>query len=185
MNRFVVANPRRCIGCRACEIACAISHLDVNLAEANAKELTFMARLNLVRESKVTMPVQCRQCEDAPCANVCLEGAIVQKDGVNIVKDELCIGCKKCMLICPFGAIDIKPLVVADRIVQQTGLQADGEAKEVFVTQKCDLCQNRAQGPACMEVCPGEAFLLVDEALLKTTQAKKRICAVREISKLQ
>ncbi|WP_346355445.1 4Fe-4S dicluster domain-containing protein [Azotosporobacter soli] len=184
MNRFVVANPRRCIGCKACEIACALAHLSVDVNAANENELPFIPRLSLVRAARVTMPVQCRQCEDAPCANVCKEGAIVQKDGCNIVYDELCIGCKKCMVVCPFGAIDVKPLIVNDRTVAQHGLQADGAAKEVFVTQKCDLCLGRSEGPACVAICPGDAFVIVDDEMLKETTKNKRFAAAKEIGKL-
>lgn len=180
MNRFIVANPRRCIGCKACEIACALAHSGTDVHTANARKLPFIPRLQLIRASKVTMPIQCRQCEDAPCAQVCSEGAIVQRGDRNLVIDERCIGCKKCMIACPFGAIDVKPLIVDERTKPQSNLTADGEAKEVFVTQKCDLCLDRADGPACAAVCPADAFVVVESALLRQTTSERRSAAARD-----
>ena len=108
-SAFVLADPTKCIGCQSCEIACAVAHLGTSVTTAGEMKIPFQPRLRVVRTSRVTMPIQCRHCEDAPCANACPVGAIVRQDGVVLVKQERCIGCKTCVLACPFGAMDMVP----------------------------------------------------------------------------
>lgn len=186
MNTFVVANPNKCIGCKACEIACAVAHLDSSVVTAGAMNTPFSPRINLVRADKVTAPIQCRHCEDAPCANVCPVAAIVQEDNKIIVKPELCIGCKTCMVACPFGAIDMVPQFKDGKEQMQTNLNVitdEGEEnKGVMVANKCDLCTGRPGGPACVEVCPGEAFIVVEpESINDSVKNKRKSSALKII----
>lgn len=158
MNTFVVANPDKCISCKSCEIACAVAHLNNGLATAGSIDAPFSPRINLIRAEMVTGPVQCRQCEDAPCADVCPVAAIVHLKDKIFVKTELCIGCKSCVLACPFGAMDMVPLQNSG---EQKKMIPKVITKEVMVANKCDLCAGRPEGPACVEVCPGDALILV------------------------
>jgi electron transport protein HydN len=187
MNTFILGNPEKCIGCKACEIACSVAHLDTSVVKANEMNVPFIARLNLVRTSTATMPVQCRQCEDAPCANVCSVGAIVHKDNCNVVIEEKCIGCKECMLACPFGMIEMQPKTAKGETEFQVGLKVkaqDGEQQKAYVVmQKCDLCAGRAEGPACIEVCPADAFVMVSPEFIRKNINQKRISSAQEIAK--
>ena len=61
----------------------------------------------LLKEIDFTVPVQCRHCEDAPCAKGCPINAIKNEDNSIIIDEEICIGCKACVVACPFGAIEI------------------------------------------------------------------------------
>ena len=63
MNRFVIAEPDKCIGCRTCEVACVLAH--PTGAENDLTPENFRPRLRLVKGLKLTAPVQCRQCENA------------------------------------------------------------------------------------------------------------------------
>jgi electron transport protein HydN len=168
MSAFVVANPRKCIGCKACEIACAVAHLHTTVVTAAALDVPFQPRLNLVQNPLVTMPVQCRQCEDAPCASICPVQAITRRNGVVVVDTDRCFGCKSCMLACPFGAMDMA----------QEASKTDGApvtaGKERTVAHKCDLCDGRPGGPACVEACPALAFVVVKPEALRKSVAEKR-----------
>lgn len=180
MNTFVVANPHKCIGCKACEIACAIAHLDSDVNVAAAQQAPFVPRINLVRAPRVTMPIQCRQCEDAPCANVCPVQAITQQENRIVVHGKVCIGCKACMLACPFGAMDMAIQEEEQGILQV--ITGDSEKlKKVMVAHKCDLCTGRPSGPACVEVCPAEAFVIVNPQKLTRNIKEKRLSSAREI----
>ena len=88
MNRFIVADSTRCIGCRTCEVACAVAHQ--GSVSANA----FTPRIRVVKGGSYTTAVGCHQCEDAPCANVCPTQAIRRNAGVWHVEQARCIGCK-------------------------------------------------------------------------------------------
>ena len=85
MNRFVIAEPDKCIGCRTCEVACVLAH--PTGAENDLTPENFRPRLRLVKGLKLTAPVQCRQCENAPCVNVCPTGALTLKGEVMSVNE--------------------------------------------------------------------------------------------------
>ena len=177
MNTFVVANPNKCIGCKSCEIACATAHLDVSILSAESAGVPFSPRINLIRAEKVTVPIQCRQCDDAPCANVCPVGAIVHQENKIVVKTELCIGCKICMLACPFGAMDMAPQYKNSYKQTQTLnviTKEESENKEAMAAHKCDLCAGRPEGPACVEVCPADAFVIVSPEVINNSIKNKR-----------
>ncbi|CCO24763.1 4Fe-4S dicluster domain-containing protein [Maridesulfovibrio hydrothermalis] len=173
MKSFVIADPEKCIGCGACEIACAVTNSHMIIPEAARIRAAFNPRLNLIFMPEITMPIQCRQCEDAPCAQVCPVGGIVFKGGVVHVKQENCIGCKMCMAACPVGAVNILPRG-----------SVKGEDKEIlpeFYADKCELCNDRKEGPACLEVCPAEAFTLVSEDKIKETIKARREKAIHSM----
>lgn len=148
MNHFILADPEKCIGCRTCEVACMMSH------QSSATPVAFTSRIRVVKGETFTTAVGCHQCEDAPCANVCPTGAIHRAAGAWLVKQSRCIGCKSCMVACPFGAMQVR--VVEDRV------QA----------LKCDLCAHREGGPACVEACPTHALRCIDPASLRAERLR-------------
>ncbi|HAS1787205.1 4Fe-4S dicluster domain-containing protein [Enterobacter hormaechei] len=148
MNRFILADPEKCIGCRTCEVACMMSHQDAAAPDA------LTSRIRVVKGGTFTTAVGCHQCEDAPCANVCPTGAIRRTAGAWLVDQVRCIGCKSCMVACPFGAMQVR--YVAER------------ARAL----KCDLCAHREGGPACVEACPTRALSCVDPARLRAERLR-------------
>jgi len=170
MNSFVIVEPDKCIGCGTCEVACALAHpIDAGSGEKLAP-VTFKPRLKLVKGSRVSAPVQCRQCDNAPCVNVCPTNALIySKDSVQLV-EERCIGCKTCAIACPFGAMEM-----ASVPVKQEGVRPLSPAG-AFVTKahKCDLCVDVAEGPACIPVCPTKALRLIDPRSLEANSEQKR-----------
>jgi electron transport protein HydN len=119
----------------------------------------FAPRLLLIKTDTCTMPIQCRQCEDAPCAKVCENHAIIIVDNAVKVLEERCIGCKNCLLACPFGVMEL----VRAEMFNKNEKPGDGGVWRQQRAQKCDLCQMTVQGPACVRVCPTKALTLVDE----------------------
>ena len=75
MNRFIIADATKCIGCRTCEVACAVSHQENQDCAALSPD-EFISRIRVIKDHTWTTAVACHQCEDAPCANVCPVDAI-------------------------------------------------------------------------------------------------------------
>ncbi|AFA39447.1 Fe-S-cluster-containing hydrogenase components 1 [Pyrobaculum oguniense TE7] len=136
----------RCIACGACIAACNAA----NYGSATEENKTWRwLRSNIRRVEVLRGPrpmlllVQCQHCENAPCVTVCPTGASYKDvDGLVKIKPELCIGCKYCMVACPYEARWLD---------ERTGLP-----------EKCmgDECLSRvSQGllPICVEVCPAGA----------------------------
>lgn len=176
-NEVIFSDADKCLGCHSCELACAMAHGEGNLFEAVASKKMFHSRTRVVTTGEYTIPVQCRQCENAPCVIVCPTKAIEQKDGRVVIYEKNCIGCKLCIKVCPFGAIT----VITDGAIQ------DGKKKKRGVAKKCDLCaglrdlQGHEKEPACVEACPTGAIKLVNmekyRAALLEERAREIACA--------
>ncbi|MNC29075.1 Iron-sulfur protein [compost metagenome] len=194
LSSLVIAEAAKCIGCKACELACfAVHNRDNGVGTAvGTVTMPVLPRLYVIRTDSFTMPVQCRQCENAPCAGACPVQAIRQEDGVIVIDAEACIGCKACALACPFGAISLYKAYSGGAELPQPLLQERRDSKlqrkTRIIAYKCDLCRNteipggsapweketgngdssatagqdRSSFPACVAVCPEQALRLVE-----------------------
>jgi carbon-monoxide dehydrogenase iron sulfur subunit len=163
--KIIVTDYRKCVGCHSCEIACAISKSkSQTLLEAILEEPRPASRVRVVPVQHHAIPMQCSQCEDAPCIAVCPTKALYRltpEDPVLFQK-AVCIGCSSCVLVCPFGAIRKAP----------GGIMA-----------KCDLCITRLEEgkqPACVEACPTGARQLVPADRVAEDKLRKMASAISQ-----
>ncbi|EJZ2588827.1 electron transport protein HydN [Shigella sonnei] len=168
MNRFIIADASKCIGCCTCEVACVVSHQE-NQDCASLTPETFLPCIHVIKGVNISTATVCRQCEDAPCANVCPNGAISRDKGFVHVMQERCIGCKTCVVACPYGAME----VVVRPVIRNSGAGLNVRADKAEAN-KCDLCNHREDGPACMAACPTHALICVDRNKLEQLSAEKR-----------
>ena len=158
----IVVDPSRCMGCRTCELACGINRDSVSktLAGAIREEVRPTPRVSVQGNESISLPVQCRHCEEALCLDTCPSGALYRADdGRVLFDDNKCIGCWMCVAVCPFGAI--KP----------------SSAGKVAI--KCDACFGMER-PFCVEACPTGALAYSDTAGMRLG-AKKRAGSVVEM----
>lgn len=154
----IICDVEKCLGCRTCQIACAVEHSQSkDLSKAILESPLPGYRVMVEYVENMPVPLQCRHCEDAPCVRVCPTHCLEKEplNGVVRAHRERCIGCTWCVLVCPFGAVRMRP---ADRAIL-----------------KCDLCEERqaeGKGPACVDACPTKAlrYRVVEEE----TQDKRR-----------
>jgi electron transport protein HydN len=167
MNFFVKANPNRCIGCRTCMISCVVAHEGKRVFEIDPDSYQFNPRLFMVKTAQVSAPVHCHQCENPACLAACASGAISLVGNRVSVNSQKCIGCKSCLIACPFGAMDL----------YETGeFLPDGSPRRTAF--KCDLCAGVADSPSCVKVCLTDALELVTEDDLQDKLLEKRRNAV-------
>lgn len=188
-TKFVIADPKLCIGCYTCMPACVSVHQEVGLQA--------FPRLHVTHTPHGTMPMQCRHCEDAPCSKACPAGCFTIDDTVQL-NESLCIGCKMCVLACPFGVIEphgtptqneqmpilpYGPLTTPmlpyspqaeSPVSQPLGSFLNWTAGIRTVAVKCDVCYFREEGPACIQVCPTKALRLVDPQDIDDQNQDKR-----------
>lgn len=169
MNRFVIAEPDKCIGCRTCEVACVLAHPVGVQKGLELSPENFTPRLKLIRSRTLTAPVQCRQCENAPCVNVCPTNALVYDRNTVQLKVERCIGCQSCVIACPFGAMEMVNLPVEQKHLGPLNVKST-----VSIAHKCDMCIDVETGPACLAVCPTKAFHLVDPEAVQDKVQRRR-----------
>ena len=159
----------KCIGCGRCVAACKEENgvpdepfyfrtwveryvIRKEGTEVQSIDTRITPRREPVAEGNVIRsffaPKLCNQCDSPPCVQVCPVGATFKtEDGVVLVDDTRCIGCRYCIQACPYGA----------RYIHPVRMTAD----------KCTFCYHRVrQGmlPACVEVCPTQARIFGDLA---------------------
>jgi Fe-S-cluster-containing dehydrogenase component len=104
MTRWgMVLDLARCIGCNACTVACKIENgtpPDHYWARVYTEETGTFPDVQTTY-----VPALCNHCADAPCVTVCPTGASHQReDGIVLVNQDTCIGCRACMAACPYAA---------------------------------------------------------------------------------
>ena len=162
MRYGMVIDLNRCVGCNACTLACKQAHgtpsgvywSQVLRSEAGVYPLAHL----------VFTPILCNHCSDAPCVDVCPTGATQkQENGVVVVDQGKCVGCRYCMVACPYDARSFnyrKP----QGYFPDKGLTMYEQARAgehlVGTVEKCNFCIDRVQQgllPACVQTCPAKA----------------------------
>lgn len=163
----MVIDLARCVGCNACTLACKIEHgtpPDVYYTRVYTEETGSFPDV-----TTLYVPALCNHCEDAPCVRVCPTGATYKReDGIVMVDQDKCIGCRYCMVACPYN----------ERFYLREGSLDDGyhgertvfeDTKWQWFTEgtvvKCNFCAHRVDeglDPACVVTCPTEARVFGD-----------------------
>jgi electron transport protein HydN len=174
---FVTCDISRCSGCRACELACFQSHnAKRNKVGRTVGTITVPVtpKLYVTVIETASMPIQCKHCENSPCKAVCKQSAIIRVGHQVVVDEAKCIGCKDCIVACPFGAVTLLPYYSSGQPVKQVG-----SADNKVAASKCDLCIDEDGGPVCVRVCPNEALFVSD---VNEDRKKKNIAAAEALA---
>jgi anaerobic dimethyl sulfoxide reductase subunit B (iron-sulfur subunit) len=130
----------RCVGCRACQVACKDRN-NLNLGMVWRTTKTYETG-SFPKVGMYNYAATCNHCENPACVEICPVGAMYKaEDGTVLHDDEMCIGCQACVSACPYAVP-----------------QFDEEAS---IVRKCDACASiRAKGgnPVCVDACPSRAL---------------------------
>jgi len=161
--KAILTDITKCIGCRECVAAChRVNGMEPDSPRRWSSDDGLSARnwTSIVEREGQYVRKQCRHCIEPACVSVCPVQALTRnQDGAVVYDSGRCMGCRYCMMACPFGI----PRYDWDKLAP--------------LVRKCILCTPRlADGkqPACTEVCPTHATIFGErEALL--AEAKRRI----------
>lgn len=145
MARYgMLINTKKCVGCYACRVSCQMQN-ELPVDESFIKFFDIETGIFPNVRNEI-IPVQCQHCEDAPCVDVCpTKATYTNEDGIVLVDHDRCIGCKYCMVACPYGA--------------RTQNEKTG------VVEKCRFCVNlvaKGKQPACVATCISNARIFGD-----------------------
>ncbi len=158
MRYGMVIDLKRCIGCYACQLACKAEH--------GTPPGVFFARVLKVEEGEfpsvrnLFLPVLCNHCENAPCVDACPTGASFKwEDGVVDIDADKCVGCRTCMMACPYGNRYYNAESGGYYPGQESTHYEDARVKRhpPNVVMKCNFCRERrlaGKAPACVANCP-------------------------------
>ncbi len=177
MSQAMLIDTTRCIGCRGCQVACkawndlpatrtAFTATGTNPRHLDAKSFTrvlFQETSTPAGEPRGTfVKRQCMHCVEPACVSACPVGAMTKtKEGPVVYADDKCIGCRYCMVACPF---------------QIPKFQWDAAVPYV---RKCDFCADRqaaGKPPSCAATCPAGALTFGEREAL-VAEAHRRIAA--------
>ncbi len=156
MRPAILTDVTKCIGCQKCVEACvAVNNLGDYRPAAPATVQEIGDGLSAVRWTAVVsqpnehfVRKQCRHCLEPACVSACPVGAMQKTPEGPVVYDKaICMGCRYCMMACPFG------------------IPRYDWASAVPYVNKCTLCYTRLREgklPACVEACPTNATIFGD-----------------------
>ncbi|MBI2311556.1 MAG: 4Fe-4S dicluster domain-containing protein [Betaproteobacteria bacterium] len=140
----------QCDGCTACIEACRRENHVAAPSRKTDPQWIRKVELKDLRSGKThSAPVMCQHCEHPPCVDVCPTGASFKRaDGIVLVDRHICIGCRYCMMACPYKARSF----VHEALTDQNPDVPRGKG----CVESCTLCVHRVdrgRNPACVEAC--------------------------------
>ena len=134
--------------------ACKKEHGWGDEAHSSLEQQAHWARVVKVTDklthNSFSLPVMCQHCENPPCVDVCPTGASMKRaDGIVQVNKHICIGCRYCMMACPYKARSFVHEALQD--------QKPSSPRGMGTVESCNMCVHRidnGQLPACVEAAP-------------------------------
>lgn len=142
-------------GCSACVDACN-QEFNIKPSKDPAQTVQFIRKVKVrhkLSKREVSLPLMCQHCENPPCVDVCPTGASMKRaDGIVRVDMHRCIGCRYCMMACPYKARSF----IHEEVEEQMAYAPRGKG----CVDSCNLCVHRIdenrenpRDPACVEAC--------------------------------
>jgi molybdopterin-containing oxidoreductase family iron-sulfur binding subunit len=166
-------------GCTACVTACQTENGwgDTGHPETDAQWIRKLTVKNSKNGTSVSLPMMCQHCAEAPCVDVCPTGASFKRaDGIVLVDKHACIGCRYCMMACPYKARSF----IHEPLDDQKPHAPRGKG----TVESCTLCVHRVDEgriPACVEACNDTAggAMLFGDLNDPSSEISKRIATYR------
>jgi carbon-monoxide dehydrogenase iron sulfur subunit len=126
MDKMLMIDYHKCVGCKNCEMICSLVHEGICAPS--------LSRIRIAKDERAgwNVPISCAMCEKPMCVTVCPVGACYRNSetGLVLIDETKCIGCRQCVQACPFSHANFNP--------------------RKGVAFKCDLCGGDTQ---CAKYC--------------------------------
>jgi len=150
-----------CTGCRACQAACAMENQTPYWANKFRTHVEDITRGQFPQVERALQPRLCMQCDNPPCVSVCPTGASHKTpEGIVGMDAGRCMGCKYCIIVCPYEA-----RFVYESADMKKAKQVYGQTPKAAAVDKCTFCQHRlkkGEEPACVSTCLAGARIFGD-----------------------
>ncbi|MBU2511221.1 4Fe-4S dicluster domain-containing protein [bacterium] len=144
-RKIIIMDVDNCIGCHSCAVVCKQEN-NVGLGTFWNKVITVGPFGTYPDLEQYFLPVLCQHCDNPKCVEACPTGASYKReDGIVLVDHEKCVGCRYCIMACPYGVRDY--------------------SEDKGVIEKCTMCAHLVDNddvPACVFHCPGKARVFGD-----------------------
>jgi Fe-S-cluster-containing dehydrogenase component len=167
MRLGIVIDTKRCMGCNSCTVICKQKN---GTPPGVFFTKVFTQEVGTYPSAKIKyQPMLCMHCDEPPCVDACPTGASYKReDGIVLVDQDKCIGCRSCIIACPYcaryfdfgkanGYYPEKGLTEFEKSHQEGGVRG--------TVSKCTLCADMVdagEAPACVQVCPTQARIFGD-----------------------
>ncbi len=161
----MVIDLARCDGCKTCTAACSKSHH----TPSDREWIKVFTMQDGPEREPYFFPKPCFHCDNPPCTRVCPVGATFKRqDGIVLIDNERCIGCRFCMAACPYSTRFFNWGHPKDppEAWEQPYSPEHGYPRRIGTVEKCDLCPDMAeQGklPCCASSCPKGTIYFGDQ----------------------
>ncbi len=167
-RKFVmVIDEAKCDGCKSCTVACQKMHY----TESDREWIKVFKMQDSKSTAAYFFPKPCFHCDNPPCTKVCPVGATFKRqDGIVLIDNERCIGCRSCMAACPYSTRffnwshpDSKQTAA---IGNKQYSPEQSVPRRIGTVEKCDFCPDmirEGKMPACVTGCPMQAIYFGDQ----------------------
>jgi Fe-S-cluster-containing dehydrogenase component len=161
----MVIDLAKCDGCGKCITACSKMHF----VPPDRQWIKVLRMQESEKTAPYFFPQPCYHCDNPPCTKVCpVDATFKRSDGVVLIDNDRCIGCRFCMAACPYGARSFnwgEPENPPAALLQPYSPE-QGFPRRIGTVEKCDFCPDMAEKgmlPACTAACPMNAIYYGDE----------------------
>jgi Fe-S-cluster-containing dehydrogenase component len=162
---IMVIDLAKCDGCGKCTQACSKMHF----VPPDRQWIKVLRMQDSEKTAPYYFPQPCYHCDNPPCTKVCpVDATYKRSDGVVLIDNDRCIGCRFCMAACPYGARSFNWGSPQDppEALEKGYSPEQGFPRKIGTVEKCDFCPEMAEAgmlPPCTSSCPMGAIYYGDE----------------------
>ncbi len=168
----MVIDLNKCLGCLTCTVACEVENYLQGISWGRVIDFEDGEYPNVRR---TLLPMPCMHCEEPACVNVCpTEATIRREDGIVIIDYDKCIGCRLCMIACPYDSrvyVEKVELPISLSLLK-TEVRSKSQILKERIVSKCTFCVHKIDKaketgktpgkdpevtPTCVNTCVGNA----------------------------